>query len=126
MSDGAISWESKFQLMVALSMTDIAMAHACKKATSLKRLLGELKVKQNMVGVNCDSQNAIHLVKNLMFYSRTKHIDIRYHFVRDILDEGLISLLKVHTDANPADILMKSVTREKFNWSITSLCLEAT
>ena len=55
-----------------------------------------------------------------------KHIDIRYHFVRDAVDDGLVSLLKIHTDTNLKDVLTKSVTREKFNWSKASLGLGAT
>ena len=66
-------------------------------------------MKQDMMRVNCDSQSTLHLTKNLMFYSRTKHIDIRYHFVRDVIDDGLVSLLKIYTDANPADMLTKPV-----------------
>ncbi|XP_073112185.1 uncharacterized protein [Elaeis guineensis] len=54
-----------------------------------------------------------------------KHINIRYHFVRDVVDDGLVSLLKIHTNANPTDVLTKSVARKKFNWSKASLGLRA-
>lgn len=77
-----------------------------------------------MVGVNCPNQSAIHLANNLAFYSQMKHIDIRYHFVTDVVDKHLIFLLKVHIDTNPANILMKLVTQEKFNWSMIFLVLE--
>ena len=104
----------------------IAVAHACKEAIWLNKLLGEFKVKQDVLRVNCDSQSALHLAKNPVFHSWIKHIDIRYHFVRDVVDDGLISLLKVHTNENPADILTKHMTRKKLNWTKASLDLRAT
>ena len=87
-----------------------AVAHACKEAIWLKRLLEEFKVKQDMIRMNYDSQSALYLAKNPTFYSRTKHIDIRYHFMRDVVDDGLILLLKIHTDANSVDVLTKPVS----------------
>ena len=68
----------------------------------------------------------VALDENPVFRSQTKHIDIRYHFVRDVVDDGLVSLLKIHIVANLADVLTKSVTRKKFNWSKISLNLRAT
>ena len=61
------------------------------------------------VRLMCDSQSAIHLAKNQVHQARTKHIDVRYHFVRDVVEECRISLTKVHTDENPADMLTKVV-----------------
>lgn len=124
----AISQESKLQPAIALSTTEteyIVVAYACMGAIWLKKLLGESKVKRDVIGVNSDSQSAIHLAKNPAFHPQMKHIDIRFHFVRDMVDEGFISLLKVHTDVNLPDILTKSVAREKFNQSMTSLGLGA-
>lgn len=86
------------------------MALAYKEPICLKWLIEELNVKQDIIGVNSDSQSAIHLAENLMFHSRTKYIDIRYHFMRDMADEGPISMLKIPTNVNPVDILMKSIT----------------
>ena len=128
MDGGAISWESKLQSVVSLSTTEaeyITVAHTCKETIWLKKLLRDFKVKQDMMRVNCDNQSALHLMKNPTFHSQTKHIDIRYHFVRDVVDDGLVSLLKIHTDANPTDVLTKSMAREKFNWSKASLDLGA-
>jgi hypothetical protein len=61
-----------------------------------------------------DNQSAIHLAKNQVFHARTKHIDVRYHFVREILEEEEILLQKIHTAENPADMLTKVVTKAKF------------
>ena len=129
MGGGAISWESKLQSMVALSTIEaeyIAVAHAYKEAIWLKRLLKEFKMKQYMIKMNYDSQSALHLTKNSVFHSRMKYINIRYHFIRDVVDDGLISPSNIHIDANPADVLTKPMIREKFNWSKASLDLGVT
>ena len=63
----------------------------------------------------CDSQSAIHLAKNQVYHARTKHIDVRYHFVREIIEEGGFLVQKIKTDDNPADMLTKVVTMIKFN-----------
>jgi hypothetical protein len=62
----------------------------------------------------CDSESAIHIAKNSSFHSKTKHIQLRYHFIQSILEDGHLNLEKIHTSHNPADILTKGVTREKF------------
>ena len=48
-----------------------------------------------------------------MYHSRTKHIDIRYHWIREVMEKQLLKLVKIHTDKNPADMLTKVVTRDK-------------
>ena len=58
--------------------------------------------------------SAIYLVKNQVYHARTKHIDIRFHFIREILDEGDIELLNIHTKENPSDMLTKVVSVVKF------------
>ena len=55
------------------------------------------------------SQSAIHLIKNQRFHESTKHIDIRFHFIRDVVEEGAIKVEKVITDDNDADMLTKIV-----------------
>lgn len=113
---GAISWQSKLQKCVALSTTEaeyIAATEACKDLLWLKEFLQELGLKQEKYVLYCDSQSAIHLSKNSSFHSRTKHIDVRYHWIREALDKKLLQLEKVHTDENGADMLTKSLPRDK-------------
>jgi len=66
----------------------------------MKRFPRQLGVNQNNYIVYCDSQSAIHLSKNPSFHSKSKHIDVRYHWIRNILDEKLLQLEKIHTDKN--------------------------
>ncbi|GJR95646.1 hypothetical protein Tco_0267820 [Tanacetum coccineum] len=113
---GAVSWQSRLQKCVALSTTEaeyVAATEACKELLWLKRFLQELGFKQQRYAVLCDNQSTIHLAKNSMFHKRTKHIDIRYHWIRDAIEDGMFELNKVHTDDNASDMLTKAVAREK-------------
>jgi len=60
--------------------------------------------------------STIYLAKNQVYHARTKHIDVRFYFVREILDEGDIELLKIHTKENPSDMLTKGVSGVKFTY----------
>lgn len=114
---GAVSWQSRLQKCVALSTTEaefIAVTEACKELLYLKRFLKELGCSQKRYVLLCDSQSAIHLGKHPTFHSKSKHIDVRYHWIRDVLDEKLIELEKVHTDDNGADMMTKALPRCKF------------
>jgi hypothetical protein len=71
---------------------------------------------QQAVRIECDSQSAIFLAKNPSYNSKTKHIDVQYHFVRDMIEENKVSLMKVDTLKNVADSLTRSLSTEKFCW----------
>jgi hypothetical protein len=62
----------------------------------------------------CDSQNAIYLVKNQMYHTRTKHIDMRIHKIRELVATSELLLEKIHTSENAMDILTKPITADKF------------
>ena len=62
----------------------------------------------------CDSQSTIHLSKNQLYHERTKHIDVRLHFVRDVIAQGLAKIEKVSSEDNAADMMTKVVTLTKF------------
>nr|GEV19068.1 retrovirus-related Pol polyprotein from transposon TNT 1-94 [Tanacetum cinerariifolium] len=72
----------------------MAKAPAVKEAIWLQGLLDELGINQKFVTVYSDSQSAIHLVKNQVYHARTNHIDVRYHFIREILEEGGVRIQK--------------------------------
>jgi len=57
--------------------------------------------------INCDSMSAIYFAKNQVYHVRMKHIDVRFNFVLEILDEGDIELQKIHTKENPGDMLLR-------------------
>ena len=77
--------------------------------------MDNLEIEQDFLRVHCDSMSAIYLVKNKVYHARMKHIDVKYHFVWDVLEDGDIEVMKIHTKDNPADILTKVVPGAKFN-----------
>ena len=54
------------------------------------------------------------LAKNPVFHQKTKHIDVKYHFIREVLDDKLLELIKIHTDDNPADLFTKNLPTKRF------------
>ncbi|KAG8481214.1 hypothetical protein CXB51_025952 [Gossypium anomalum] len=109
--------ESHFANYSRLSTTEaeyMAITEACKEAIWLKGLFSELNEDLQISTVFCDSQSAIFLTKDQMFHERTKHIDVRYHFVRDIIARGDIVVSKISTHENPADMMTKSLPITKF------------
>eukprot|EP00253_Pinus_taeda_P033126 PITA_33126 len=87
---GALSWMSKKHFVVALSTTEaeyMAATHASKEAVWLQRLCSSMGLVQGDIRIDCDNQSAILLAKNPAYHSKTKHIDVQYHFVRDVSSE---------------------------------------
>nr|GEY98543.1 hypothetical protein [Tanacetum cinerariifolium] len=111
-----VSWKATLQHMVALLTTKaeyMALTEAVKEAIWLRGLLEELGVEHNRVTVNCDNQGVIHLLRNHVFHERTKHINVRYHFIREVLEVKTVEVLKVGTEHNAADALTKEVRENK-------------
>ena len=79
----------------------------------MRKFLEELGLKQEKYVVYSDSQSAIHLSKNLTFHSRSKHIDVKYHWIRDVLELKQFYLEKIHTSENGSDMLTKCLPKEK-------------
>ncbi|KAK9209735.1 hypothetical protein WN944_002103 [Citrus x changshan-huyou] len=108
---GPVSWRSILQSTIALSTTEaeyMAATEAVKEVIWLKGLLGDLGVIQENIAVFCDNQSAIFLAKNQTYHARTKHIDVKYHYVREIIEGGDVLLKKIETKDNPSDMLTKS------------------
>ncbi|GJX38401.1 retrovirus-related pol polyprotein from transposon TNT 1-94 [Tanacetum coccineum] len=102
--------KATLQHVVALSTIEaeyMALTEAVKETIWLRGLLEELGVELNTMAVNCDNQGAIHLSRNHVFHERTKHINVRYHFIRDALEAKTVEVLKVGTEHNVADALTK-------------------
>ncbi|KAL5834460.1 hypothetical protein ACOSQ4_013957 [Xanthoceras sorbifolium] len=123
----AVSWVSQLQKIVALSTTEaeyVAVTEASKEMVWLQSFLEELGKKQEDNILYCDSQSAIHLAKNPSFHSRTKHIQLRYHFIRSLLEDGILKLEKISGAQNPADMLTKTVTTDKLKLCSASVGLQ--
>nr|GFB45275.1 retrovirus-related Pol polyprotein from transposon TNT 1-94 [Tanacetum cinerariifolium] len=119
-----VSWKATLQHVVALSTTYseyMVLTEAVKESIWLKGLLIELGVNLRSVVVNCDNQGAIHLSRNAMFYERTKHINVRYHFIWEIVESKEIEVAKIGTKDNAADAFTKVVPGPKFKYCIEIL-----
>jgi hypothetical protein len=99
---------------------------ACKEAIWMKKLMEELEHKQEKIPLYCDSQSALHIARNPVLHSRTKHIDVQYHFVREVVEDGSVDFQKIHTKKNPTDALTKPVNTEKYIWCRSSYGLTET
>ncbi|GJS50438.1 retrovirus-related pol polyprotein from transposon TNT 1-94 [Tanacetum coccineum] len=110
---------SKKQTALAISTTEaeyISAGKTCQQALSMKQALIDYDVQLDDVPNMCDNKGAIDLSKNRVQHSRTKHIEIRHHFLRDNVQKGHISIEKVASVDNIAEILTKPLKRESFNY----------
>ena len=80
----------------------------------MKGLLSELGFKHEQVTVFSDSQSALHPAKHQGFHERSKHIDVKMHFVRDVVNTGNVKVMKISTEDNPADMMTKPLPNTKF------------
>jgi transposase InsO family protein len=114
---GAVSWSSRKQELVTLSTAEaeyVAATHAAKEGIWLRRVAGEILLSEpEPMMLYCDNQAALKLAQDDNYHARTKHIDIRYHFIRDVVQRGLIELQYCPTDDMTADILTKALPRWK-------------
>ena len=118
MAGGPVSWLSKKQAIVALSTSEaeyVAVSTATQEAVWLRRLLLDLKSPLDCPTVIMeDNQGAIAIARNPIVQTRTKHIDIKYHYVREAVQDGVISLQYCPTNDMIADLLTKGLSKEKF------------
>ena len=124
---GPICWKSTLQSIVAMSTTKakyMAVAEAAKEVLWLKGLVKEFGLNQSGLQIHCDSQSAIYLAKNQVYHVRTKHIDVRFHKIRELIVTEDIVLEKVHSLENAADMLTKPVTTATFKHclDLTNFC----
>lgn len=114
---GPIAWTSRKQPIVSLSSTEaeyIAAADCTKEILYLKTVIEDLIGEEINVELNVDNQSAIKLIKNGQFSKRSKHIDVRYHFIHEKVNEGLLLLKYCDTRNQLADIFTKPLNKVKF------------
>ena len=113
-----VSWCSRKQNTVALSSTEDEYTSATEAACEgvwLRKLLNDLGRKQKgPTTIYCDNMFAIALTKNLVFHARSKHIELRHHFIRDFVQKEEIQLEFISTNEQPADMLTNPITIDKF------------
>ncbi|GKC80284.1 hypothetical protein Tco_1131058 [Tanacetum coccineum] len=109
---------SKKQTSLAISTIEaeyVSAGKACQQALRMKQALVDYDIVLDDIPILCDNKGAIEISKNPVLHSRTKHIEIHHHFLRDNVQKGNISIEKVSSEDNIADILTKPFKREPFN-----------
>ena len=118
LANGPISWKSKLQTIIAQSTTEaeyIAINAATKEAIYIKSILEELGFyKQDKFPIYSDNNGALLLAKNPVFHERTKYIAVKYHYIRELIENGVIDLIYINMLEQKADGLTKALERVKF------------
>ncbi|GJS95661.1 putative ribonuclease H-like domain-containing protein, partial [Tanacetum coccineum] len=120
-----ISWQCKKQTIVANSTTEaeyIAASNCCGQVLWLQNQLLDYGYNFMQTKIHVDNESTICVVKNPVYHLKTKHIEIRHHFIRDSYEKKLIEMVKIHTDYNVADLLTKAfdAARLTFFWLYTT------
>jgi hypothetical protein len=117
LNGGPVAWSARKQSLIALSTAEaeyIALTTVTREILYLQLLLDELyDIPSVPTPVHCDNQAAISLASNNKFHSRTKHIDLRFHFVRSHIKNGTFDLKYCPTDDNLADAFTKALARPR-------------
>ncbi|GJV90591.1 putative ribonuclease H-like domain-containing protein [Tanacetum coccineum] len=121
-----ISWQCKKQTIVANSTTEaeyVAAANCCGQVLWIQNQMMDYGFNFMNTKIHIDNESTICIVKNPVYHSRTKHIEIRHHFIRDCYEKRLIDVVKIHTDNNVADLLTKGFDVTRFNFLVLELIL---
>ena len=117
----AISWKTTLQSTVALSTTEdkyMSLIEGVKEGIWLHGLIDSLCLDMQKPTIYCDSPSALSLAKNPVYHERSKHVDVRLNFIRDIIEGNIFSIEKIATSDNPVDMLTKSLPTKKFKHSL--------
>lgn len=121
MCGGAISWASRKQTCVAQSSSEaeyVALGEAAMEGKSFFNTLSQvfaMDVGENMIDLHVDNQSSIMLATQPTYGRKTRHIELKWHYVRDLVQKKEIVLVKVPTEDNPADLLTKPLTRKRID-----------
>ncbi|GJV95540.1 putative ribonuclease H-like domain-containing protein [Tanacetum coccineum] len=121
-----ISWQCKKQTIVANSTTEaeyVAAANCCGQVLWIQNQMMDYGFNFMNTKIHIDNESTISVIKNPVAHSRTKHIEIRFHFIRDCYEKRLIEVIKIHTDHNVTDLLTKGFDVTRFNFLVVSIGL---
>ncbi|KAL4022949.1 hypothetical protein IC575_016695 [Cucumis melo] len=119
LGNNLISWLSKKQNCVSLSTVEaeyIAAGSGCTQLIWMKNMLHEYGFDQDTMTLYCDNMSAIDISKNLVQHSRTEHIDIRHHFIRELVEDKVIKLDHVRSNLQLVDIFTKPLDASSFEY----------
>ncbi|GJW00702.1 hypothetical protein Tco_1555953 [Tanacetum coccineum] len=124
LGDKLVSWSSKKQKCMAISSTKaeyIALFGCCAQILWMRSQLTNYGFQFNKIPLYCDNKSAIALSCNNVQHLRAKHIDVRYHFIKEQVENGVVELFFIRTEYQLADIFAKPLPRERFNFLIEKL-----
>ncbi|GJV71462.1 retrotransposon protein, putative, ty1-copia subclass [Tanacetum coccineum] len=124
LGDRLVSWSSKRQKSATISSTEaeyIALSGCCAQVLWMRSQLTDYGFGFNKIPMYCDNKSAIALCCNNVQHSRSKHIDIRFHFIKEHLENGVIKLYFINTEYQLADIFTKALGRERIGFLINKL-----
>ncbi|GJZ25408.1 putative ribonuclease H-like domain-containing protein [Tanacetum coccineum] len=101
----------------------VAAANCCGQVLWIQNQMLDYGFNFMNTKIYIDNESTIYIVKNPVFYSKTKHIEIRHHFIRDSYEKKLIQVIKIHTDQNVTDLLTKAFDVSIFNFLVASIGL---
>ncbi|CAI7858938.1 unnamed protein product, partial [Closterium sp. NIES-54] len=113
LGSGLISWRSTRSSSISLSSCEAelyAVTMAAQEACWLSYLLADLGAPQPCPAIWCDNASTIHLTKEAVFHERSKHIELRHYLIRDLVNDGHITIRKIDSSVNPADIFTKALS----------------
>ena len=119
-----ISWQCKKQTIVATSTTEaeyVADANCCGQVLWIQNQMLDYGLNFMNTEIYIDNESTICIVKNPVYHSKTKHIEIRHHFIRDCSEKNLIRVEKIHTNFNVADLLTKAFDGPRFNYLVVKI-----
>ncbi|GJV55951.1 putative ribonuclease H-like domain-containing protein [Tanacetum coccineum] len=119
-----ISWQCKKQTIVANSITKaeyVAAANCRGQVLWIQNQMMDYGFNLMNTRIHIDNESTISVIKNPVAHSRTKHIEIRFHFIRDCYEKRLIEVIKIHTDSNVADLLTKGFDVIRFHFLVVSI-----
>ncbi|GJX70744.1 copia protein [Tanacetum coccineum] len=128
LGDKLVRWSSKKQKSTAISSTKaeyIALSGCCAQILWMRSQLTDYGFTFNKIPLYCDNKSAIALCCNNVQYSRAKHIDVRYHFIKEQVENGIVEQCFIRTKYQLADIFTKSFPRERFNFLIEKLGMQS-
>ncbi|GJU41779.1 hypothetical protein Tco_1194736 [Tanacetum coccineum] len=128
LGDKLVSWSSKKQKSIAISTTEaeyIAMSGCCAQILWMRSQPTDYNFVFNKIPLYCDNRTAIALCCNNVQHSRSKHIDIRHHFIREQVEKGVVELYFVTTDYQLANIFTKALPRERFEFLFPRLGMKS-
>jgi hypothetical protein len=128
MAGGPVSWSSKRQATVALSTVEaeyVAMSRCAQHMIWMQSWLSEVDIGYNLLGIiKGDNRGAIALTRNTKGHGKVKHIDIRHHYLRNLVLSGTITMEQVSSADNLADLFTKPLSRDRHHSILAALNIQ--